>query len=313
MPRSPCAKGKGSKDRVVPIGDTARCYLEDYLAQVRPLLLKEPTEVMFLNRFGKTFGVSGLCKKLKGYAKAAHIDKHITVHSFRHTLATGMLQRGAELRHIQAILGHDCLHTTERYTRVIKTELKKVQARHHPREALDLPEGCGSLSGGKRMTLGEAIAAYQDWRRSQHLADNTMRSTEHALKHLQRFCADNGLTDVRNATTETLLSFALWVRTGTGPRGPWTQNHQAKLVWTAQDLFRYLHETERVLTDITLGLPPMHKGKTLPRNLMNRAQITRLLHQPDLSTPQGFRDRTIFELLYSCGLRGGEVCRPDTV
>ena len=93
------------------------------------------------------FGVSGICKKLKGYAKAAKIEKRITVHSFRHTLATAMLQRGAELRHIQAILGHDHLHTTERYTRIVKTELRRIQAKHHPREAIDLPEGAIKYRG----------------------------------------------------------------------------------------------------------------------------------------------------------------------
>lgn len=134
-------EGKGDKDRVVPIGETACRYLSDYMEQVRPLLLKEKSEILFLNRFGGMFGVSGICKKLKGYTKAAKIEKTITVHSFRHTLATSMLQRGAELRHIQAILGHDYLHTTERYTRIVKTELKRVQAKHHPREALDLPDG----------------------------------------------------------------------------------------------------------------------------------------------------------------------------
>ncbi|TVP75377.1 MAG: hypothetical protein EA353_14035 [Puniceicoccaceae bacterium] len=133
--------GKGDKDRVVPLGETACRYLGEYLAQVRPLLLKEETDVLFLNRYGKTFGVSGICKKLKGYTKAAKIEKTITVHSFRHTLATAMLQRGAELRHIQAILGHDYLHTTERYTRIVKTELRRIQAKHHPREAIDLPDG----------------------------------------------------------------------------------------------------------------------------------------------------------------------------
>ena len=102
---------------------------------------------LFLNRFGGMFGVSGICKKLKGYTKAAKIEKTITVHSFRHTLATSMLQRGAELRHIQAILGHDYLHTTERYTRIVKTELKRVQAKHHPREALDLPDGAIKYRG----------------------------------------------------------------------------------------------------------------------------------------------------------------------
>jgi integrase/recombinase XerD len=140
-------EGKGDKDRVVPLGETACRYLGEYLAQVRPLLLKEEREILFLNRFGNTYGVSGLCKKLKGYVKAAKIEKTITVHSFRHTLATSMLQRGAELRHIQAILGHDYLHTTERYTKIVKTELRRIQAKHHPREALDLPDGAIKYRG----------------------------------------------------------------------------------------------------------------------------------------------------------------------
>lgn len=143
-------EGKGGKDRVVPLGETACRYLGEYLAQVRPLLLKKPTGVLFLNRFGGMFGVSGLCKKLKGYAKAAGIEKAITVHSFRHTLATSMLARGAELRHIQAILGHEHLRTTERYTRIVKTELRRIQAKHHPREALDLPDGAIKYRGLER-------------------------------------------------------------------------------------------------------------------------------------------------------------------
>ena len=140
-------EGKGDKDRIVPIGETACRYLSDYMEQVRPLLLKEESEILFLNRFGGMFGVSGICKKLKGYTKAAKIEKTITVHSFRHTLATAMLQRGAELRHIQAILGHDYLHTTERYTRIVKTELRRIQAKHHPREAIDLPDGAIKYRG----------------------------------------------------------------------------------------------------------------------------------------------------------------------
>jgi len=140
-------EGKGDKDRLVPIGETACRYLSEYMELVRPLLLKEKTDLLFLNRFGGMFGVSGICKKLKGYTKAARIEKTITVHSFRHTLATSMLQRGAELRHIQAILGHDYLHTTERYTRIVKTELKRVQAKHHPREAIDLPDGAIKYRG----------------------------------------------------------------------------------------------------------------------------------------------------------------------
>jgi integrase/recombinase XerD len=159
------------------------------------------------------------------------------------------------------------------------------------------------------MTPTEAAAVYQDWRRGQHLAESTVKGDETVLKHWIRFCRAYGLEDVREADKPMLLALAERVRHGKSARGAWTKNYQSKILWTVRDLFRYLHETERVLSDITLGLPPLHKAKHLPRAIMNREQIARLLHQPNLSTATGFRDRCIFELLYSSGLRGGELCR----
>ena len=159
------------------------------------------------------------------------------------------------------------------------------------------------------MTPTEATAVYIDWRRGQHLAANTVKADETVLKHWIRFCRAYALEDVREADKAMLLAMAERVRHGKSARGAWSKNYQSKILWTVRDLFRYLYETERILTDITLGLPPLHKAKTLPKNLMNREQIARLLHQPNLSTAEGFRDRCIFELLYSSGLRGGELCR----
>jgi len=159
------------------------------------------------------------------------------------------------------------------------------------------------------MTPAQAAAVYQDWRRGQHLSASTVRADEIVLKHWISFCHLHGLADVREADKPHLLALAAYVRHGKSARGPWTKNYQSKILWTVRDLFRHLHETERLLSDITLGLPPLHKARHLPRNLMNRDQIARLLHQPNLSTAEGFRDRTIFELLYSSGLRGGELCR----
>ncbi|MGB3514228.1 MAG: tyrosine-type recombinase/integrase [Microcoleaceae cyanobacterium] len=159
------------------------------------------------------------------------------------------------------------------------------------------------------MSPTEAAAVYQDWRRGQHLAESTVKADGTVLKHWIRFCRAYGLEDVREADKPMLLALAERVRHGKSARGAWTKNYQSKILWTVRDLFRYLHETERVLSDITLGLPPLHKARHLPRNLMNRGQIARLLHQPNLSTAEGFRDRCIFELLYSSGLRGGELCR----
>lgn len=159
------------------------------------------------------------------------------------------------------------------------------------------------------MTPSEAAAVYLDWRRGQHLAESTVKADGTVLKHWIRFCRAYGLEDVREADKAMMLALSERVRHGKSARGDWSKNYQSKILWTVRDLFRYLHETERVLSDITLGLPPLHKAKHLPRNLMNRGQIARLLHQPNLSTAEGFRDRCIFELLYSSGLRGGELCR----
>lgn len=142
--------GKGGKDRIVPIGKAACDYIAEYRANVRPLLLsstanakdeKEKSDILFLNRFGDKFGVSGLLKKLQKYARRARIQKRVTVHTFRHTLATEMLRGGAEISYVQRILGHSKLTTTQIYTHILKGELKKIQAKHHPREAINLPDG----------------------------------------------------------------------------------------------------------------------------------------------------------------------------
>jgi integrase/recombinase XerD len=148
--------GKGGKDRIVPLGATARRHLAEYLQRVRPVLGHlHPSERVFLNRCGRPFGKSGLLKKLQLYAARARIKKHVTVHTFRHTLATEMLRRGADLRQIQELLGHAKLRTTQIYTHIVKGELKRVQAHCHPREQTELPENFVKYRGRKYLTETE--------------------------------------------------------------------------------------------------------------------------------------------------------------
>lgn len=130
--------GKGGKPRVVPVGAGALAWLREYLDEVRPLLLSsaaKPHETLFLSRYGERMDKSGLHYKLKVYQQRAGIKKTITAHSFRHTLASEMLRAGADLRHIQELLGHGNLTTTQRYLHVVKADLKKVHGKTHPREA----------------------------------------------------------------------------------------------------------------------------------------------------------------------------------
>lgn len=155
-------QGKHFKDRFVPLGETARKYLAEYLGRVRPVLLRasaSPRETssdwVFLGRCGSRLDVGGVEQKLRVYAARAGIKKHLTVHVFRHTLATEMLRHGADLRQIQELLGHRNLKTTQIYTHVVPGELKRVQARCHPREQVDLPEGFVRYRGRDRTRSGE--------------------------------------------------------------------------------------------------------------------------------------------------------------
>ena len=145
--------GKGDKDRVVPLGQTACRYLAEYLKNVRPLLLCAPAvDVVFPDRYGHVLSPQGILKKLAIYAKRAGIKKRVIVHTFRHTLATEMLKAGADLRQIQEMLGHDKLTTTQIYTHVVKGELKRVQEQCHPREQTALPAGFVKYRGRAYLT-----------------------------------------------------------------------------------------------------------------------------------------------------------------
>lgn len=149
-------EGKHAKERYVPFGAVAGRYLAEYLKHVRGhLVRREVEDLAFLSRQGARLDVSGVEKKLRIYGHRAGIKKHLTVHVFRHTLATEMLRRGADLRQIQEMLGHRSLTTTQIYTHIVKGELKRVQAHCHPREQVNLPEGFVRYRGRRKIEAGE--------------------------------------------------------------------------------------------------------------------------------------------------------------
>ena len=148
--------GKGGNPRTLPLGRKVIHYLREYTANVRPILNKrnEP-KTLFLTRGGKMWDKSGLLKKLHAYTKKAGITKHITVHSFRDFLATEMLKKGADLRYIQEILGHEKISTTQRYTHIVQAELKRTYRISHPRETIDLPDNAIHYRGSTTIHADE--------------------------------------------------------------------------------------------------------------------------------------------------------------
>jgi integrase/recombinase XerD len=126
--------GKGNKERVIPIGKKAITSIKKYLESTRPSLLKnKESEFLFLSRLGKSISRQSLWKLIKRYAKEARIKKSIKPHILRHSFATHLLERGADLRSVQEMLGHSNISTTQIYTHVNKERLKMVHKTYHPR------------------------------------------------------------------------------------------------------------------------------------------------------------------------------------
>jgi integrase/recombinase XerD len=126
--------GKGSKERVVPIGQVAKRRLDAFLASGRPALLKgRLSPYLFVTRSGRPITRQGFWKLFKQYAKKADIPHNITPHTIRHSFASHLLERGADLRTVQVLLGHVDIATTQIYTHVAQERLKAAHTRYHPR------------------------------------------------------------------------------------------------------------------------------------------------------------------------------------
>jgi integrase/recombinase XerD len=127
-------RGKGSKERMVPMGAMAVRGLRDYLAKGRPRIVTNGAEQsLFVNHHGARLTRQGFWKIVKKYARDAQISKDITPHTLRHSFATHLLENGADLRSVQEMLGHADISTTQVYTHVTRARLKDVYAKAHPR------------------------------------------------------------------------------------------------------------------------------------------------------------------------------------
>jgi integrase/recombinase XerD len=126
--------GKGSKERIIPFGNKAYQYLSLYLDKVRPKLVKNPDEdTLFLNSRGERLSRQGVFYLVKLYAQKARIEKKVTPHTLRHTLATHLLENGADLRSVQEMLGHSDISTTQIYTHVSRKWVSEEYYRAFPR------------------------------------------------------------------------------------------------------------------------------------------------------------------------------------
>lgn len=167
-------QGKGRKDRLVPVGERALAWVERYLHEARPTLAREPDDgTLFLTVDGTPFSLDRLTQLARDYVTRSGVAKQGACHLFRHTLATLMLEGGADIRHIQQMLGHADISTTQIYTQVSIRHLQAIHAATHP-AALNTPRakraaaaGLSSAStldddGERHLQLVELLAALEN-------------------------------------------------------------------------------------------------------------------------------------------------------
>ena len=127
-------KGKGNKERIIPVGSAAIDYINRYLEMHRGKYLKnEKCEFLFVTRLGGRFSRDGLYKTIQKYVNRLGLNRKVSPHTLRHSFATHLLSSGADLRSIQAMLGHAQISTTQLYTRVDQAKLKSIHQKYHPR------------------------------------------------------------------------------------------------------------------------------------------------------------------------------------
>ncbi|MFC2160256.1 site-specific tyrosine recombinase XerD [Acidobacteriota bacterium] len=126
-------KGKGGKERIVPLGNSSAAALKKYLDEARKNFWKKETNILFLTTHGGAFTRQGFWKMLKEYGEQAGLAQKISPHILRHSFATHLLERGADLRSVQLMLGHSQITTTQIYTHVTRKHLRKVYDKFHPR------------------------------------------------------------------------------------------------------------------------------------------------------------------------------------
>lgn len=321
-------EGKGRKDRIVPVGDRALSYIKRYLDDARAELTREEGW-LFPSRYGGQLSPNSITQFTGQYMRQAGI-KEGSCHLLRHTMATLMLENGADVRYIQEMLGHAGIETTQVYTGVSTRHLRETMLRSHPVSWNEEP----GFSGGQAHTstheppalvlrlgkersvpdvdpslssLHEALHEFRSWIMATH-ARTTAANAMHYLVLFSGWASSRGVKDIVQITPDLLLEYQKDLS------GQPLQNGRAMTLVTLRNrmaalrsFFRWLWKSGRRLTDPSASLVLPRVSRRLPCDVLSVEEVERIVSMPDLTMPYGIRDRALIELLYATGMRKSEL------
>ena len=284
-------KAKGGRQRVVPLGKSAGAYLGEYLDKVRPRLgKKNPKARRLFQHKGEPMTYGNVRQNLYQCARSANLGKPASPHVFRRSCATHMLKAGADIRHIQKILGHARLATTQQYCKVIPIDIKKTTRRPTP------------------MDVKNPAEEYLKHLQARNCSPHTVKNSKSVLKLFAGFLEEEGIVEIDQLTREVLedyqqeLAFTL---TATGK--PLAVRTQGKRLSVIKGFSRYLKEHDYLIHDPGAIIKLPRQAKQLPRAILDEPEIKKLIAAPDTRTNRGYRNRVIVELLYDTAIRRSEI------
>jgi len=314
------SKGKNQKDRVVPAGFRAIKWVRRYLADVRPRWQNRFSgDRLFLDQKGYPISEGNLSSAMRYHV--SKVGKRGACHIFRHSMATHMLENGADLRFIQTILGHETIETTKIYTHVSIGKLKEIHAatvldiktdtlpgeilkRTYTRKqgkscdvVKETPAVCGDLSS--------LVESYKEELRVVNFSPCTIRKKHYALKSFLDWAFDNKIYFIKDISRETIEKYN---HDCYDKKPHLATKSRITVLESIKGFFAWAYSKNHILVDPTGHIEYPKSPKSLPRYILTADEIKKIFEVADLKTPVGFRDRAILELLYSTGIRRKEIC-----
>ena len=321
-------QGKGRKDRIVPLGERALLYLRRYLAEARPSYVKRADPgYLFLSQYGRGLSPQSLTTHF-GRDYLRKIKKPGACHIFRHTAATLMHENGADIRHVQEILGHSSPETTQIYTNVSIARLKETYRRTNPAALQEreecFPETQSEIRRGyvfpvksRHPTQKEAlpeeglfslVARYDRYLEARGYATATRDSRRYALKFFAQWCLANDIGEACAITSDVLEAYRQQLFAHQRANGgSLSLIYQYRSLFNVSQFCRFLFESGETVWNAADGFELKNPDKKLPSRTLSAKEVERVMRSPDARVMHGLRDRVALEILFSTAMRVGEL------